>query len=166
MKKQFKKGGIWEYFKSEIILVAGLLIIMLLLGTLEVTEYWGLISILGVLLMLTAYYSLSFFKEDGSWGRLYFYIAMLPFLIGYFAIIYKAFGVVTPASGGEAVQLGWLDALYFSVVTWTTLGYGDFRPDNNVTKIYVMIEVVLGYVYMGLLLGKVLLVSMKNKTDG
>ena len=43
--------------------------------------------------------------------------------------------------------------LYFSVVTFTTLGYGDFGPVSWLGKALVVIEVMLGYVMLGLLVG-------------
>jgi len=41
---------------------------------------------------------------------------------------------------------------YFSIVTYTTLGFGDVRPNNLVGEILVSVEVILGYVTLGLLL--------------
>jgi len=37
------------------------------------------------------------------------------------------------------------DAFYFSGVTITTLGYGDFRPDSVMTKLLVVQEVLAGF---------------------
>ncbi len=41
---------------------------------------------------------------------------------------------------------------YFSIVTYTILGFGDVRPNNLAGEILVCIEVVFGYVTLGLLL--------------
>ncbi|WP_214701071.1 MULTISPECIES: potassium channel family protein [unclassified Exiguobacterium] len=38
----------------------------------------------------------------------------------------------------------WLDALYFSVITLTTIGYGDFAPQTDIGKIFT-----IGYVLTG-----------------
>ena len=46
----------------------------------------------------------------------------------------------------------WLSPLYFSVVTITTLGYGDVLPSTATGQFLVMCEVVTGYVMLGGLL--------------
>jgi hypothetical protein len=38
----------------------------------------------------------------------------------------------------------WLDALYFSVMTLSTVGYGDLHPTVPVSKIFTIIYVVIG----------------------
>ena len=42
--------------------------------------------------------------------------------------------------------------LYYSVVTFTTLGYGDALPKTVVAQAFVIAEVILGYVMLGGLL--------------
>ncbi|AKB18308.1 MULTISPECIES: potassium channel family protein [unclassified Methanosarcina] len=44
----------------------------------------------------------------------------------------------------------WLDSLYFSVITLTTVGYGDFTPQTDSGKIFTMIYIFLG---LGILFG-------------
>ena len=46
--------------------------------------------------------------------------------------------------------------LYFSAVTFTTLGYGDIRPTKN-SRLWSASEALLGYIYLSLLLGLILL---------
>src|SRR6266851_4500145 len=41
---------------------------------------------------------------------------------------------------------------YFSIVTYTTLGFGDVKPNNLPGEILVSAEVIMGYVTLGLLL--------------
>lgn len=41
---------------------------------------------------------------------------------------------------------GWrtLDALYFTVITLTTVGYGDFAPQTDAGKIFTMVYIFVG----------------------
>lgn len=57
-------------------------------------------------------------------------------VIGCFAVIY--------AAGNYLNQpvVNWIDALYFSLITGVTIGYGDFHPITNQGKILVMIQIM------------------------
>jgi hypothetical protein len=46
----------------------------------------------------------------------------------------------------------WIAPLYYSVVTLSTLGYGDIAPVTPVARILAMIEVMIGYLMLGGLL--------------
>jgi len=43
-----------------------------------------------------------------------------------------------------------LNCLYFSVVTFTTLGYGDFQPAVGLSKFFVSLEAIIGAFTMAL----------------
>ena len=59
-----------------------------------------------------------------------------------FAIAYQRVGI-----GKGAGILAFSEALYFSIVTFTTLGYGDIAPTNNpVGQALVALEVVMGVI--------------------
>lgn len=47
---------------------------------------------------------------------------------------------------------GWLTPFYYSIVTYTTLGFGDITPTHWIGELVVVIEVLLGYLTLGLLL--------------
>ncbi|KAJ4704088.1 Two-pore potassium channel like [Melia azedarach] len=49
---------------------------------------------------------------------------------------------------------GILDAIYFSVVTMTTVGYGDLVPHTTLAKLLACIYVFTGMAMVGLILGK------------
>jgi len=38
----------------------------------------------------------------------------------------------------------WLDSLYFSVITLTTIGYGDFSPQTDLGKLFTMAYIIIG----------------------
>ena len=52
----------------------------------------------------------------------------------------------------EGTSRSWLTPFYFSVVTYTTLGYGDVTPLHLIGEVLVIIEVILGYTTLGLVL--------------
>lgn len=58
-------------------------------------------------------------------------------------------GMVQYSAGGEVTYF--IDNLYFSVVTFTTLGYGDITAVTTLGRILVLIEVMFGYLMGGLL---------------
>jgi hypothetical protein len=54
--------------------------------------------------------------------------------------------------------LRFVDALYFSVVTLTTVGYGDFAPQTDIGKLFTAVYVLVG---VGILLAFVTTVAAK-----
>lgn len=43
----------------------------------------------------------------------------------------------------------WYTPFYFSIVTFTTLGFGDVQPANGSGQFWITLEVILGYVMLG-----------------
>ena len=77
-----------------------------------------------------------------SFGRFFLWVFGLIIVFG---LLYT-FPGTTSASGV-------FDNLYFSVVTFTTLGYGDIVPVSALGRVLVIIEVMVGYMMLGLLVG-------------
>lgn len=70
-------------------------------------------------------------------------------------------GVVTRNAVSGIARPGFGDALYISVVTFTTLGFGDIAPVSPSGKLLIVLEVIIGYSMLGALvsiLGNKLLV--------
>jgi uncharacterized protein YjbI with pentapeptide repeats len=67
-----------------------------------------------------------------------------------FGLIFWLGGVVEVPGPSEAGrEANALTYFYFSIVTFTTLGFGDVTPTGNAGEIWVMLEVILGYVMLG-----------------
>lgn len=68
-------------------------------------------------------------------------------------------GCVESSQGEYRRTLGWLEALYFSTVTFTTLGYGDISPSihpvergwENVVLVLPMVEAIAGAILMAMI---------------
>lgn len=73
-------------------------------------------------------------------------------LIANFAAIYAGHGLIDPVVNDEQ-SAPLVRGLYFSTVTWTTLGYGDVQPKPDI-RLIAALEALLGYIYFGLLVGK------------
>ena len=84
--------------------------------------------------------------------RLLAYIFLQFYIIVIYALIYARIGLLD--GGGELLQdLG--TGFYFSLVTWTTLGYGDLQPPPNL-RLLASSEAILGYISMGILVALLL----------
>ena len=70
--------------------------------------------------------------------------------IGLFAVLFALAYSVLPIDYGDYETA--LSPLYFSVVTFTTLGYGDALPSSPLAQLVTMVQVSLGYVMLGGLL--------------
>ena len=65
-----------------------------------------------------------------------------------FALLFAVLYTYVPGMDFEK-PLGFLPALYFSIVTFSTLGFGDIVAVNVPARALVTGEVVLGYVMLG-----------------
>ena len=85
-----------------------------------------------------------------SISRVVIWSAVITILFSgvYFLLGADAFSVANQAG------LGWspYTTLYYSVVTFTTLGFGDITPNSPLAATLVMVEVIVGYVMLGTLI--------------
>ena len=79
---------------------------------------------------------------------LFNYVANVGLAIIMFALIYLAAGKYTEIPADVKVVSQPSEALYFSIVTFTTLGYGDFQPAPSV-RLLASLQAVLGYIALG-----------------
>ncbi|MEY2480637.1 MAG: hypothetical protein QOI04_1564 [Verrucomicrobiota bacterium] len=85
---------------------------------------------------------------------------LLAFLLA-FAFVFRKLGILD----GEGHRIfDPLTCIYFSVITWTTVGYGDFTPSPE-TRGYAAIEALLAYIFMAMLISGFLHVSARLRSD-
>jgi hypothetical protein len=70
-------------------------------------------------------------------------------LAALYGLIYRVFPQILDYQGSAN---SWFTPYYFSLVTYTTLGFGDIKPATLAGELIVGSEVVLGYTTLGLLL--------------
>ena len=85
-----------------------------------------------------------------SLGRPFLYAALLCFAFGlvYLADMRLGWGLIDYSGSSQDL----LTPFYFSIETYTTLGFGEITPMHWLGELLVMLEVVLGYATLGLLL--------------
>ncbi|RLB59055.1 MAG: hypothetical protein DRI34_03125 [Deltaproteobacteria bacterium] len=79
-------------------------------------------------------------RSMGRWSLVLAVVVMV------FGVLYRLAGVDFGSSDGP------LAPFYFSIVTLTTLGYGDIIPRTTLTQILASLEALLGYIGLGGLL--------------
>ena len=71
----------------------------------------------------------------------------LLFFATIFGFLYKGHINIDPCTANN-----WYTSFYFSVVTFTTLGFGDVKPADWVGQLWITLEVISGYLMLGGLL--------------
>ena len=85
-----------------------------------------------------------------DYGRGLLRVAAISFgLAAIYGVIYRIFPSILDYKDSAN---SWFTPYYFSIVTYTTLGFGDVRPATLMGEIIVSSEVILGYTTLGLLL--------------
>jgi voltage-gated potassium channel len=91
----------------------------------------------------------------------------VPFFLVLFASVYVGLSLSDPAAFTETLDR--TDALYFTVTTFATVGFGDIAPVATEARIIAMVQMLTGMALLGgglkLLLGAVR-VSLSRETGG
>lgn len=94
--------------------------------------------------------------ENISWKA----ILLTPIvIILVFSLAYYFTTNYSPLNGLSISSPSYFDSLYFTIVTFSSLGYGDITP-LGFSRLFATIEVILGLIFMGILISK--LVSTKQ----
>jgi voltage-gated potassium channel len=62
--------------------------------------------------------------------------------------------------------LRWLDALYFTVITLTTVGYGDFSPQTDLGKLFTIAYVLIGLGVIAAFIGTISGLAVELTQEG
>lgn len=87
--------------------------------------------------------------------------ALLMAVISGFTVIYRYFGI---NDYNQMTTYDRMSCIYFSIITWTTVGYGDFSPTPD-SRMYAAAEALLGYIFMGLVIATLIHVASKVSVE-
>jgi uncharacterized protein YjbI with pentapeptide repeats len=94
-----------------------------------------------------AWLSRGVFKHGESLARI---VAWAVVIVAAYAAIYTRFDLIVSRDG--SIVTGAVDALYFSTLTFTTLGLGDFQPDptSELARLLVTSQAALGAILIAI----------------
>ena len=78
-----------------------------------------------------------------------------------FAGVYRLVSYHSPKVFDRPIE-STVDAIYFSTITITTLGYGDIRPTEPLTKVITAIEALIGIFLLAILIGLSIGLSLES----
>ncbi|WP_209347388.1 potassium channel family protein [Pontixanthobacter sp. CEM42] len=87
--------------------------------------------------------------------------AIYIFVDVFFAAIYRLAYIADSQAFSRPIE-GFVDALYFSTITITTLGYGDIHPVSSYLKVLVSIETLLGVGLLAAVLSTAISVALSS----
>ena len=106
------------------------------------------------ILMLVYFVFYQFERNHRYWWICFFVITISSTIFAY-ASVYSTYGITQ--EDFDHITVGndlysYSEAIYFSIVTWTTLGYGDLAPAKQL-RLLAGVQALLGYISMGVLVG-------------
>src|SRR5262249_50467365 len=124
---------------------------------------WSTGLILGILFSVWLWLAIAGNTFRTVMGKLMICLLMLGLLCNWvllYAVAYAYLGLID----GERLVREPITCLYFSIVTWTTLGYGDVRPSMD-ARLVAASEALLGYTWMAFFIGMFALL-FKQRAEG
>jgi hypothetical protein len=124
---------------------------------------WSTGLILGILFSVWLWLAIAANTFRTVMGKLMICLLMLGLLCNWvflYAVAYAYLGLID----GERLVREPTTCLYFSIVTWTTLGYGDVRPSMD-ARFVAGSEALLGYIWMAFFIG-MFAVLFKQPAEG
>ena len=88
---------------------------------------------------------------DGLVGAIFGYLL----IASAWALLFRQLEIVHPGSFDLAAGDRDTQLVYFSLITVTTVGYGDVLPVTAVARIWAALEAVVGTLYIAILIGRI-----------
>ena len=111
--------------------------------------------------------SLTLGRKKGGVKAIWVFTMLLfvPMFILTFAVIYGDMSVDSNEHTAAAIKLSDADRLYFSVVTFTTLGYGDIQPTIEF-RLVAAFQALLGFLFVPIIIAEItnFVYSFQNNT--
>jgi len=161
----------WLFRKLESVFIAALILLPMVVGVLSLTaelkplarlhplgDLWSMFFLIVLFWMLYWLYDGRARVHPGV--ILFALLAQAVGLISAFAAIYRVYGL-----DGQPPPLDRGTAVYFSIITWTTLGYGDLKPSETVRSTAAA-QALLGYLYLGLIVGVTVRLTSNPRRKG
>ncbi|MFT5708563.1 MAG: hypothetical protein ACI9ES_002866 [Oceanospirillaceae bacterium] len=101
-------------------------------------------------------------RTIGFTGLMITVFFMMLHYICLFACFYMVFGIVEGNNHQEISSL-W-EHVYFSVVTFTTLGYGNFVPANTAAEVIASFEAIVGFSVFAFFIGVASAVALQGES--
>ncbi|MFV2091298.1 MAG: potassium channel family protein, partial [Pseudomonadales bacterium] len=167
----------WQYFgysfrgKVGVYNVLRLVAILLMALAISVMDEFGapgwleavpvgvtILILLDLLIMNTSVVFISRFSANALRSTLTMVFGYAQFIICFGLFYYSSKqGFIVNLSAGDEFSLNFFEGVYFSMVTATTLGYGDISPMNGQYKeqAIVMVQLLISLYYGAIILGGV-----------
>jgi len=87
-------------------------------------------------------------KHEELIGGAALFVLLAILMIGVYAFYYQAFPVSGAVDADFPRRLNGVEAIYFSTVVFTTLGFGDIVPKNDLGRWMVISESIVGTTHM------------------
>jgi hypothetical protein len=116
-----------------------------------VQELWGASISIGIVFTIWLWLGIAKNLFRPMMAKLMVALLMVGLLCNWimaYAVVYRYLGVIDDGSDAR----GTITCLYFSIVTWTTLGYGDVRPSID-ARLIAASEALFGYIWMAAFIG-------------
>jgi Ion channel len=144
----------WDTYYDDIMF--GLVALVWTIVVVSCSRRWWLIDGLALAPpLLYPFLIVQVLIEFGSWpgglrsnhySSFWFSGANLILSFACFSRLYRTLGIIELSTGKRSDSL--IDCMYFSLITWTTVGYGDFIPASRAARVLAAYQAIAGYFTM------------------